>query len=98
VTVDRVSDATEPGKVVEVGTASTVVLSATEPDPGIKVIFVNNSDTDITVRPAASGATPGAGVVLKAHGGAWDEDRAATAFCACHHGGSGTKSLSVVIL
>lgn len=94
----RVSEALEPGRLVAVGTESTPVLDATEPDRASVVIFTNNSPEDITVRPAATGAEPGLGVILKANGGSWRDENSATAFCACHHGASGTVELSVVMI
>ncbi len=96
--IQKSSDAIEPGTTVDVGTASTLVMDAVAADRALVVIFVNNSLEDITVRPAAAGAVPNHGVVLKAEGGAWREENAATAFCACHHGASGTVELSVVMI
>lgn len=99
-TFSRRSEAAEPGTVVAVGdsTDPTLVFDAAAPDQGVKFILQNNSDTDITVRPAADGAAPNEGIVLKASGGTWEEDRYAGPVSACHHGVGGTKDLTVVIV
>lgn len=93
------STAVDPGTLVAINVASTPVLTAEAADNAQVVIFQNNSATDITVRPAATGATPGAGVVLKAGGGTWYDESLATAVCACNHGAAGTVAdLTVVLL
>lgn len=96
-TLDRKSEAVEPGRIVAVGVASTPVLNDAELDGAVKVYVLNNSAQTVTLRLAAAGAVPGAGLVL-APGGAWDEDRYAGALCACHHGSAGTVDLTVVIV
>lgn len=99
---EKTSAAIEPGKVVLIDAASTPVISESEADPAQAIIFQNNSDEYITIRPAAAGAEPYKGIVLApgveaAAGGAWREENSGTAWCACSHG-SDDKSLSVVIL
>lgn len=96
--LERKSEAVEPGTVVPIQTASTAVLDAEALDEAYKVILVNNSAEDITLRLAEDGAVEGEGIVLKANGGSWDEDRYAGAMCAIHHGASGTADLSLVII
>lgn len=95
---ERKSEAIEPGRIINVGTTSTVIFDAEALDEAFKAYLVNNSDTDITLTLGPSGAQPGSGIVLKAGGGAYDEDRYAGAISACHHGASGVKPLSVVVI
>lgn len=97
--LERKSEATEPGTVVDVETTSTAVLDDAAADEAVKVILQNNGDEDMTIRMAADGATGDhtTGFVL-GPGGHWEEDRYAGAWCAAHHGASGTQPLTVIIV
>lgn len=92
------STAIEPGMAVAISTESTLVIDDVAADRAQAVIFQNNSDEAITVRPAATGAEPFLGIVLNANGGIWYDENLATAVCACHHGASGEVDLTVVLL
>jgi hypothetical protein len=73
------------------------VFDADDLDKALFVVFQNNSDEFITLHFDVAGAVPFEGIVLNPGGGTWREDQVATAVCACHHGASGTKDLSVVV-
>jgi hypothetical protein len=94
---EKSSTAINPGDVIPVDAASTPVFDADDLDKALFVVFQNNSDEFITLHFDVAGAAPFEGIVLNPGGGTWREDQIATAVCACHHGASGTKDLSVVV-
>lgn len=97
VTFERRSEAAEAGATIAVATTSTSIFDADAPDAGYKWIIQNPSDEDVTIRLAADGAEPGAGIVLNP-GGVWEEDRYAGPVCACHHGVGGTVDILLTIV
>ena len=94
---EKSSTALNAGSVIPIGSASTPVFDADDLDKALFVVFQNNSDEYITLHFDTAGAVAFAGVVLNPGGGTWREDQVATPVCACHHGASGNKNLSVVI-
>jgi hypothetical protein len=88
----RESVADNPGGVVGVATTSTLVLAAR--DGAIERTVVNDSDTKIYLRLAATGAVSGQGIPLLANGGSYRTDHYTGPICAIH-AGTGTKNLCV---
>lgn len=97
--IEKVSAASEPGRVVPLSDASTPIFSDTDLDSAYAYIITNISDTAVTLH-LDGGAAPiaaGAGVVL-APGGIWREENYAGALRGRHNGVGGTKDISVVVL
>lgn len=83
----------EPGKSVTVTDESTAVVAVNR--QRAELLITNDSDTDIYLRFAATGATVGEGVYLKASGGALTTTSYDGAVCAIHDD-EGDKNLCVV--
>ncbi len=89
----RTKDVAElPGGVVAVGTTSTLVLGQNS-DAAERTI-INDSDTTIYLRLAATGAAVGQGMRLNANGGSYSTEAYLGPVSAIH-GGTGTKNLVV---
>lgn len=101
---ERSSEAAEPGLPVAVATGWTEVHDETLLDGAKVAHYINGSDEWITLRlcPVADADDDDhpefAGIPLAPNGGTWDEDYYAGAVCARHHGASGTKTLSLVVV
>jgi hypothetical protein len=89
--------APQPGTVVAVGTTSTPVITPSGDYDGDEIHLVNDSDTKIYVRLAATGATVGSGIALYPNGGSFSTSYHQGAVCAIH-GGTGTKNLCVTVV
>lgn len=80
------------------GGAFSAIVSAADVEGAAVVVLQNNSDTDIVVRPEAAddAADDAPGLVLKANGGAWVDDRYLGAWSGRQDGGT-DKNLTVVV-
>lgn len=83
----------DPGSAVSVGTSSTVVRSAANPDRW-EIDLTNTSSNWIYVQKAATGATVGSGIALAPNGGNWSSEYYDGPLCAIATGAGSNLAVS----